>query len=114
VVGDTAWSLVAELSQADVERYVDERADDVAPRAFLHARIDPQVATGLALTLAALAVVAATVVLGVFVVMIRGDRGVVDLDVASTRWAGRRTSVWKSGLRRSTDPFIPLRDRSGR
>jgi undecaprenyl-diphosphatase len=89
----TVWGLVvARMPHADPAAAVAERADDVAPRAFLHARIDPQVATGLALTLAALAVVAATVVLGVFVVMIRGGRGVVDLDVAITRWAGRRTS----------------------
>jgi membrane-associated phospholipid phosphatase len=56
-------------------------------RRFLRARLDPKAATGLALTLALVAVAVLSVVFGVLVVMIRYGSGVVHVDQAITRWA---------------------------
>jgi undecaprenyl-diphosphatase len=56
-------------------------------RRFLRSRMDPAVATGLALTVALLAVVITGVLLGVAVYMIRRNVGVVRMDQAVEHWA---------------------------
>ena len=56
-------------------------------RRFVRSRMDPAVATGLALTVALLAVVITGVLLGVGVYMIRRNVGVVRIDQAVERWA---------------------------
>ena len=71
-------------------------------RRFVRARLDPATATGLALTLALGAVVVAFVVMGVTIAMIRSSSGVVNLDVAVTRWAAAHTS----GLSRAVFRFV--------
>ena len=62
-------------------------SDSPRARGFLRGRFDPQATTGLALTIAMIAVVVAGVLFGILVTMIRQDRGVVNFDVSITRWA---------------------------
>ncbi len=76
---DLARSASKHLEVALVERR--------GVRRFLRARVDPQVATGLALTVVLLGVIVAGIVFGVFVAMIRADWGVVNVDRAVSRWA---------------------------
>jgi undecaprenyl-diphosphatase len=56
-------------------------------RRFLRARLDPRVATGLALTAAMAGLVVAGTILGLFAYMIRTNTGVVRLDLRVARWA---------------------------
>ncbi len=87
------WGLaVRAVPHADPARSASERvgtelAERAGLRRFLRARVDPETATGLALTLALFAVLAAAVVVGVLVAMIRRHAGIVNIDVAVTRWA---------------------------
>ena len=61
------------------------RRDQV--RLFIRSRLDPATLTGLALTVALLAVVLAGTVLGVVVYMVRTNSGVVRIDQNVARWA---------------------------
>jgi len=62
-------------------------------RRFIRSRLDPATATGLALTVALLAVVVAGVGLGVVVYMIRTSSGVVRVDQTVARWAATHTGT---------------------
>lgn len=90
-----AWAVVVRaLPQADPARTASRRigarlADRPDVQRFLRARLDPQAATGLALTLALAGVVATGIVFGVFVAMIRTNSGVVHADLAITSWAAQ-------------------------
>ena len=98
-----AWFLaVRAVPHADPARAASDRvatglAERARVRRFLRARVDPETATGLTLTLALVAVFVAAVVLGVFAVMIRDHAGVVNFDVSVTRWAA--THATTSSLR---------------
>jgi membrane-associated phospholipid phosphatase len=61
---------------------------------FLRSRLDPAVASGLALTAAMAALVVAGAIIGVFVYMVRTNSGVVTIDERIARWA----AVHVSGL----------------
>jgi undecaprenyl-diphosphatase len=61
-------------------------------RRFLRSRLDPQVATGLALTVAMLAFVLAGTIIGIVVWMVRANTGVVHVDLTIARWAAVRVS----------------------
>jgi membrane-associated phospholipid phosphatase len=61
-------------------------------RRFIRSRVDPAVATGLALSVALLAVVITGVLLGVAVYMIRRNAGVVRIDQSIERWAATNVS----------------------
>jgi len=93
------WTLaVRALPQADPGRSgshrigarLGERSD---VRRFLRSRLDPETATGFALTAALAGVALAGIVLGVVVMMIRSDSGVVKLDSAVTRWAATHSTT---------------------
>jgi membrane-associated phospholipid phosphatase len=93
VVAGIAWGLVvnafphadpARLASQRLSAEVDERFE---LRRFMRARLDPETATGLALTLALVGVVLIFVVFGVAAAMIRSNSGVVTIDVEVTRWA---------------------------
>jgi undecaprenyl-diphosphatase len=91
-VGLTWAFVVHTIPQADpagsaARRIGEELAERRRVRRFLRARLDPRAATGLALTIAMVAVVLVGVVFGVFVAMIRQNGGVVNVDVAVTTWA---------------------------
>jgi membrane-associated phospholipid phosphatase len=76
---DPARSASKHLEAALVERR--------GVRRFLLARLDPQVATGFALTVVLLGVIVAGAVFGVLVAMIRAGSGVVNIDLSVSRWA---------------------------
>jgi membrane-associated phospholipid phosphatase len=56
-------------------------------RRFLHSRLDPSVATGLALTAALAGLVLTGVIIGILVYMVRTNSGVVTIDERIARWA---------------------------
>lgn len=88
-----AWAAaVRALPQADPGRATSRRigaelAERPGIRGFLRARLDPETATGLVLSLALAGVIATGIVFGVFIAMIRSRSGVVHADLAVTRWA---------------------------
>jgi undecaprenyl-diphosphatase len=59
---------------------------------FLRSRLDPAVATGLALTAALVGLVVAGTIIGVFVYMVRSNSGVVTIDEHIARWAADNVS----------------------
>ena len=59
---------------------------------FLRSRLDPAVATGLALTAALFGLVVAGAIIGVFVYMVRSNSGVVTIDEHIARWAADNVS----------------------
>lgn len=92
LVGLAWYVAVRALPHADPagsasERLGSDLAEHARVRGFLRARVDPETVTGLALTLALLAVLVAAGVFGVVVAMIRRSGGIVSIDVAVTRWA---------------------------
>jgi undecaprenyl-diphosphatase len=56
-------------------------------RALLRRRFDPSVASGLALALAAIAVVGGGLLLGILAYLVRGQSGIVHLDSSVAQWA---------------------------
>lgn len=87
------WALaVRAVPHADPAGQASDRVADRLEQpgsagGFLRQRLDPKASTGLALTLALIAVVVVGVVFGVLVAMIRHDSGIVRWDQAATRWA---------------------------
>jgi membrane-associated phospholipid phosphatase len=65
-----------------------------ALRRRLRARMDPEVATGLALTAAAAVVVAGAVVVGTLALLVRGNDALRRVDAAATRWGGDHATPW--------------------
>ena len=73
--------------------------------ALRRARLDPQFATGLALTLAVATFVALVAVAGVLLLMVRTDTGVARFDLAFARWgAAHATAGSTAVLRRLSLP----------
>ena len=93
VAAGVAWGLaVAAFPHADPARAASrqisgEMAEHGGVRRFVRSRLDPETAAGLGLTLALVAVVIVFVVFGVVIAMVRANSGVVNLDLAVTRWA---------------------------
>ena len=93
VLVGVAWGLVVRaLPQADPARAASQQlsaelAKRRGLRRFLRARLEPETATGLALTFALVGVMIAGVAFGVLAAMIRSNSGVVNVDIAVTRWA---------------------------
>jgi membrane-associated phospholipid phosphatase len=93
VVIGVAWGLVVRaLPHADPARAASQQLSaELAKRhdlrRFLRARLEPETATGLALTFALVGVLIAGVAFGVLVAMIRSNSGVVNIDISVTRWA---------------------------
>jgi len=63
----------------------------------LAARLDPDVATGLALTAALAVVIGGGVVLGVLAYLVRGDTELVRLDAGVASWGDRHASPFSTG-----------------
>ena len=93
VAAGVAWGLaVAAFPHADPARAASrqlsgEIAEHRGVRRFVRSRLDPEAAAGLGLTLALVGVVVVFVVFGVVIAMVRANSGVVNLDLAVTRWA---------------------------
>jgi membrane-associated phospholipid phosphatase len=93
------WGFVARaLPQADPAHAASQqlgaqlsRRGEV--RRFLRGRLDPETATGLALTFALAGVVVAGIVFGVLVAMIRSNSGVVNIDTEVTHWAAAHATT---------------------
>jgi undecaprenyl-diphosphatase len=93
-VGLVWAAVVRALPQADPGRATSRRigtelGEHPGVRGFLRARLDPETATGLAMSLALAGVVATGIVFGVVVAMIRSRSGVVHADIAVTQWAAQ-------------------------
>jgi membrane-associated phospholipid phosphatase len=73
------------------------------------ARLDPEAATGLALTLALAAIVAGGVLLGVLAYLVRGETELVRLDNSVARWGDRHASPFSTdGLNAVTELGEPM------
>ena len=79
----------------EVAREVGEHASGPAGhRAARAARLDPEKATGLALTLALVAIVAGGVVLALLAVVVRSTDVLAGLDSSVAEWGDRHASAW--------------------
>jgi membrane-associated phospholipid phosphatase len=67
-------------------------------RGALAERLDPEVATGLALTLALVLVVAGGLLLGVLAYLVRGDTDLVRLDASVASWGHRHASPYSTDI----------------
>jgi undecaprenyl-diphosphatase len=66
------------------------------PGAALARRLDPRAATGLALTLALVAIVVGGVLLGVLTYLVRGNGALVQLDESVANWGDRHASAFST------------------
>ena len=90
-IGAMVWALLLWLPQADVEvtqAVREELRRSQRARRFLRSRMEPGVATGLALTGAMLSAIVAGTIIGVIVYMVRRNTGVVGWDLHVAIWAG--------------------------
>jgi undecaprenyl-diphosphatase len=79
----------------EVAREAGEHATGPAgQRAARAARLDPEKATGLALTLALVAVIAGGVVLALLAVVVRSSDALSGLDSSVAEWGDRHATVW--------------------
>ena len=97
-VGVAAGIAIRAWPQADPARSATAVVEDQLIRwrrlrRFIRSRLDPATATGLALTVALLAVVIAGVGIGIVVYMIRTNSGVVRIDQTVARWAATHTGT---------------------
>ena len=69
-------------------------------RAVWRSRLDPEVATGLALTLAVATFVALLAVAGILLLMVRTETGVARFDLASARWGATHATVGSTDVLR--------------
>jgi membrane-associated phospholipid phosphatase len=77
-----------------------------ARRSFLRARIDPDTATGLGLTLALLGIVVGGVVLGVLAFLVRSsDAGITGLDTSAATWGATHSSSLSTFVLRVVTQF---------
>jgi membrane-associated phospholipid phosphatase len=67
-------------------------------RRFLRSRMDPSTATGLALTVALVALVVTGVIVGILAWMVRRDIGLVDLDHAIEAWADEHATSFSDAV----------------
>jgi undecaprenyl-diphosphatase len=92
LAGVVAWAAARRWPQADPAAAATQVVAEELGRQrwivrFLRSRLDPAVATGLALTAALAGLVVAGTILGVFVYMVRTNSGVVRIDQRVARWA---------------------------
>jgi membrane-associated phospholipid phosphatase len=105
VLAGTAAGLVARSRPVRgrpslaVPREVGETADEhPGLRRLLAPRLDPESATGLALSLAVLVIVVGGVVLGVLALLVRSNSDLVRLDAHVARWGDRHASGFTHGI----------------
>ena len=97
VIGSIVRVVLLRLPQVDVEvtqAVREELLSSPRARRFLRSRMEPGVATGLALTGAMVGAIVAGTIIGVIVYMVRRNAGVVGWDLRVATWAGNHaTSV---------------------
>jgi undecaprenyl-diphosphatase len=92
VIGAACGLFLAAFPSADPARSASRQlsaqvAEHRTIRRFVRARLDAGTTAGLTLTVALVGVVIVFIVFGVAIAMIRSNSGVVNVDVAVTRWA---------------------------
>lgn len=97
LVGIVAAAAVRRWPQADPALSATRAIGDRLGRRwqvqrFLRSRLDPGVATGLALTTALIGFVVAGAIIGVLTYMVRTNSGVVNVDSSVARWAAAHVS----------------------
>jgi undecaprenyl-diphosphatase len=99
------WPAV-DPSRAPVVAAQQTATHPAARRSFLRARIDPDTATGLGLTLALLGIVVGGVVLGVLAFLVRNsDAGVTGLDTSAATWGALHASTVSTFVLRVVTQF---------
>jgi membrane-associated phospholipid phosphatase len=92
VTGLVAWAIAGAVLRRPARRQptrvvADELRAHTAVRRFVHSRLDSEVLTGLALTLAVCMLCLAGVVISLLVVLIHHSEALSDLDAGAARWA---------------------------
>ena len=92
VSGLIAWAIAGPVlrrpaRKQPTEVVADEVRAHTAVRRFVHSRLDTEVLTGLALTLAVLMLCVAGVLIALLVVLIHHSEPLADLDKGAARWA---------------------------
>ncbi len=95
--GAAAWrgSRAIERRVSDrraVAEVAEEIREHTRARRFVDSRLDAEVATGLALTLALLVLIATGVIVSVLALLVRRNDAIADLDASAARWAHEHTS----------------------
>jgi len=113
--GALAWHFTGRRRALAAAEEVGEAAGEAVEdspglrRRLLHARLDPERATGLALTLALVVIVAGGVVLGVLAYLVRSKTGLVHLDRSVAVWGdGHSTAFTSSVIGAISDAGQPL------
>jgi hypothetical protein len=96
LVGAAAWlaaraALRRWWGRAPSTVVAEEVREHTSVRRFVHSRFDAEALTGLALTLAFVALVLAGVVISLLAVLVRRSEALADLDSAAARWAQHHT-----------------------
>jgi len=96
VAGLVAWAIAGPVlrrpaRQQPTRVVADELRAHTAVRRFVHSRLDTEVLTGLALTLAVCMLCLAGVVISLLVVLIHHSEPLSDLDAGAARWAHHHT-----------------------
>jgi len=81
------------LGATDAAHQVSKRVERSAPSSFLRRRMDPRAATGLALTIAIAVVAAFGSALGILVLMVRSNTGLVRYDIGVANWGARHADA---------------------
>ena len=92
MAGLIAWAIAGAVLRRPARRQptrvvADELRAHTAVRRFVHSRLDTEVLTGLALTLAVCMLCLAGVVISLLVVLIHHSEALSDLDAGAARWA---------------------------
>src|SRR3954453_19518689 len=115
VAGLLAWAIAGPVLRRPVGRQpasavADEVREHTAIRRFVHSRLDTEVLTGLALTLAVCMLCLAGVVIALLVVLIHHSEPLSDLDTGAARWAQHQTG---EATRRFLDAVTTLASTRG-
>ena len=95
-MGAMVWVVLLRLPQVDLgatQVVREELRSSPRVRRFLRSRMEPGVATGLALTAAMLAIVVGGTIIGALVYLVRRNSGVVGWDLQIATWAGAHASA---------------------
>jgi undecaprenyl-diphosphatase len=84
----------ADPARAASQQVSGQVAEHRTLRRSVRTRLDPRTTAGLILTLALVGVVIVFIAFGVAIAMIRSNSGVVNVDVAVTRWAAAHATVF--------------------
>jgi undecaprenyl-diphosphatase len=98
LAGVAAWrgSTAVERRVSDrraLAQVAGEIREHIPARGFVDSRLDAEVATGLALTLALVVIAAAGVIVSLLALLVRKSEALSDLDAAAARWAHEHTSA---------------------